>query len=1101
MNAPFRSSDIINHVGRAVYEKGRDYWDRGRVTRMARAGNQITGSVRGTRPSAYKPSITLNATGIAGSLCDCPVMYACKHVAALALKAIEGTVPAAAGKNASAPAAAPTRSSRSGSNWTEALRGLADRPGDPEPKGELRILLRLEKAQQVYRPREGDAGGWDLELRPQVYYPDARRVSMTDLQWKDVYSGAPTHRLGGTFISRRQSWFFQQLAQALRTGYFDESSKWLGVNSENAFPVWEVLSRSRSCGVALVCSDLQDTRPVPVHTTPVSLHVTIRDDADGVLLESAAHAGEDPARDGIRLLGDPPVFGAVLRRPPGLEAPDAPPQIVALHPADGLPPESASIAAWASHPVLIPQKEIALFVKDYAPQLLRGCRVENRSTRVALPVHAAPQLSVHVSKSGPDGVALSCVWKYAGVTVPLSSSEALCANGSELPILRDPDQERAIRAAVQGIWGLGPVQDRTVLRGPEAARFLTTALAELESDPRVAVVRDPDIPQPTDAGEPPSAEFSVTERNGDNDWFDFDMTVTVGGERVPFDRVFAALTVGEEYLFLPSGRFVLLKSPYFDRLRLLIQQARHLWDPKSGRWVVSRFQAGWWNELIQLGVVGRQADRWRESMQGLLDFKGVPILAQPAAFQGVLRHYQIEGYSWMRFLRDQGIGGILADDMGLGKTVQTISMIASCRDAADASSSEKRRPFLIVAPTSVVENWDAEFDRFAPHLKRVVMRRGDRTDAHERMADADVTVTSYALLQRDGDRFVGQAWDTVIFDEAQFVKNHLSKAYAFIRRLKARCKIALTGTPLENNLMELWSICSVAAPGLFPPPEKFKETFQKPIEKDSDREALGALRAHLRPFLLRRMKEMVEKELPPKTEQTWFVDMSPKQKHVYDVQLQRERQRVLGLLDDGGLKDHRFQILTALTRLRQLCLHADLVDAKHKDVPSAKLDELMDRLETILAEGHRVIVFSQFTSFLAHVKARFEARKWEYCYLDGTTTRRKQVLERFEKERQIPLFLISLKAGGFGLNLTSADYCVLLDPWWNPAVEAQAVDRTHRIGQTRHVMIYRMILKDTIEEKVLKLQEKKKALFSDVLEDGDAFSALVTESDIRNIFS
>jgi len=366
------------------------------------------------------------------------------------------------------------------------------------------------------------------------------------------------------------------------------------------------------------------------------------------------------------------------------------------------------------------------------------------------------------------------------------------------------------------------------------------------------------------------------------------------------------------------------------------------------------------------------------------------------------------------------------------------------------------------------------------------------------VTDADVVVTSYTLFRLDFDAYSGAAWSGLVLDEAQAVKNHQSKAHQCARLLPAPFKLAITGTPMENSLMELWSLLSITAPGLFPNPTRFTDYYARPIEKRGDAELLAQLRRRVKPLIRRRTKEQVATDLPAKQEQMLEVDLHPKHRKLYQTQLQRERQKVLGLIDD--MNKNRFTILRSLTLLRQLSLHAGLVDDAQAALPSAKIDALCEQLHDVIDGGHRALVFSQFTGFLGKVRERLDDDGVDYCYLDGRTRNRAAVLERF-KDGSAPVFLISLKAGGFGLNLTEADYCFLLDPWWNPATEAQAVDRTHRIGQTRNVMVYRLIAKDTIEEKVMALKERKAQLFSSVMDDGDVFNSTLDANDIRTLFA
>jgi SNF2 family DNA or RNA helicase len=396
-----------------------------------------------------------------------------------------------------------------------------------------------------------------------------------------------------------------------------------------------------------------------------------------------------------------------------------------------------------------------------------------------------------------------------------------------------------------------------------------------------------------------------------------------------------------------------------------------------------------------------------------------------------------------------------------------------------------------------VANWVTEAARFTPDLHVVPIsattgRRG--RDLGELVAGADAVVTSYTLLRTDFAAYSGLAWSGLLLDEAQHAKNRQSKVYQCARRLTAPTKIAITGTPLENNLMELWSLLSIAAPGLFPSPERFREYYSKPVERKGDRERLAQLQQRIRPLVLRRVKEQVAAELPAKQEQVLEVDLHPQHRKVYQTRLQRERHKVLGLIDD--MNSNRFAIFRSLTLLRQLSLHAGLVDDDYAELASAKIDALLEHLGEVIAGGHRALVFSQFTGFLGKVRERLEADGIPYCYLDGSTRDRAAEVGRF-KDGASPVFLISLKAGGFGLNLTEADYCFLLDPWWNPATEAQAVDRTHRIGQTRNVMVYRLVARDTIEEKVMALKARKAQLFSDVLGDGGTFGGTLSDEDIR----
>jgi SNF2 family DNA or RNA helicase len=459
-----------------------------------------------------------------------------------------------------------------------------------------------------------------------------------------------------------------------------------------------------------------------------------------------------------------------------------------------------------------------------------------------------------------------------------------------------------------------------------------------------------------------------------------------------------------------------------------------------------------------------------------------------------LRSYQVDGFNWLAFLFEHGFGGVLADEMGLGKTLQALALICHVREKGLSDA-----PFLVVAPTSVVHNWAAECQRFAPGLAvhTVTETRKRRVaDLSDAAAGAAVVVTSYTLFRLEHEQYGALQWAGLIVDEAQFVKNHQSLAYQCAKKLDTQFKLAITGTPLENNLMELWSLLSITAPGLFPKPRRFEEYYRWPIEKGHNAERLDQLRRRIRPLMARRTKAQVINDLPDKQEQVLELDLNSRHRRVYQTHLQRERQKVLGLL--GDLEKNRFEIFRSLTLLRQASLDVGLVDPTYTKIPSTKLDALLAHLTQVVAEGHRAVVFSQFTRFLDLARRRLHAAGIEYSYLDGRTKRRSDAINAF-KHGASPVFLISLKAGGFGLNLTEADYCFILDPWWNPATEAQAVDRIHRIGQTRKVMVYRLVARETIEEKVMALKAGKAALFDSVMDARGTRSGRLTVADIRGL--
>ncbi|MDN5900006.1 MAG: DEAD/DEAH box helicase, partial [Brachybacterium sp.] len=520
------------------------------------------------------------------------------------------------------------------------------------------------------------------------------------------------------------------------------------------------------------------------------------------------------------------------------------------------------------------------------------------------------------------------------------------------------------------------------------------------------------------------------------------------------------------------------------------------WEPEQQQ--ISRFQVDMWDDLQEAADETVASQEWSRTALSLRSLEQTPAPPLPRSVQAELRTYQHEGFTWLAFLFAHGLGGVLADDMGLGKTVQTLALIARAREQAPEDP-----PFLVVAPASVLPVWRREAERFTPGLTvrvldRTAASRG--TDLTAATVGADVVVTSYSVLRIDEEDFAGTPFQGFVLDEAQFVKNRRSRTHRAAKGVRAGFRLAITGTPMENSLDDLWAIFDLVAPGLLGTALGFRKRYTLPIETGDHPGRMELLRRRVRPFLLRRTKELVAAELPEKQEQVLTVTLSPEHRAVYDSVLQRERKKVLGLIDTD-LDRSRFIVFRSLTLLRMLALDPSLVDAEeYADVPSSKLEALFDRLEEVIGDGHRVLLFSQFTSYLDRVATELERREVRYSHLDGSTRDRDAAVTDF-REGDAPVFLISLKAGGFGLTLTEADYVFLLDPWWNPAAENQAVDRAHRIGQERQVMVYRMIAEDTIEEKVLALQRRKAELFDALTDGGEAFRSAVTAEDLKELLS
>ena len=716
---------------------------------------------------------------------------------------------------------------------------------------------------------------------------------------------------------------------------------------------------------------------------------------------------------------------------------------------------------------------------------------------------------------------------------------------------------RSVRSVLAAHPALASLEERRV-EGWETRELLSVVLPKLR---RISAVRvrfngtPPEFVEATDA----LIEVTVTEGNS-RDWFGLGIAVKVNNWTVPFAQIFEALDRGADRILLGNGTYFSLRRPEFKTLRTLIAEAREL-DEAGGELRINRHQAGLFSELESLAASVQTTRRWDEQVRSLLALVeaseareanpaegadkpaaspdthdkrnngGVvrPNLNReypvPAGLRATLRPYQVEGYRWLTFLYEHRMGGILADDMGLGKTVQALALLAhAIEEHRAAAPVEPFAPFLVVAPTSVITNWAAEAKRFLPEAKVVTITEttAGKTPLAERVAGAHLVLTSYTLLRMDEEAYTGYArtlgrtvddstgeqsapegWGALLLDEAQFVKNTGTRAWSIARAMPARTKIAMTGTPLENNLMELWALLTIVADGLFPSARAFRDLYARPAESGEDPAHAAAttarLRRRIRPLMLRRTKELVAAELPAKNDVRVNLPLAPGHRRIYDTHLQRERQKVLGLLED--MDKNRFTIFQSLTLLRRLALDAALIDPDaYEGVTSAKREYLVERLPELLAGGHRVLVFSQFTGYLKSIARALSEKGIDHLYLDGSTRNRAEVIEAF-RAGAAPVFLISLKAGGFGLNLTEADHVFIMDPWWNPAAEQQAVDRIHRIGQEREVHVYRLVAEGTIEETVMQLKASKAALFDAVVGEGEFASAAVTAEDVRELFA
>lgn len=569
------------------------------------------------------------------------------------------------------------------------------------------------------------------------------------------------------------------------------------------------------------------------------------------------------------------------------------------------------------------------------------------------------------------------------------------------------------------------------------------------------------------------------------DWFELHGGADFEGETVRLPELLAALRRGDGFVPLSDGSLGMLPEEWLKKFIPIARLGQAEGDHLRFRPAQAALLDVWLAEEPELSC-DETFERARERLRG---FSGIAPAAAPPGFRGELRSYQRAGLGWLHFLRDFGFGGCLADDMGLGKTVQVLALLETRRRLR---AEEGLPPSLVVVPRSLVFNWLAEAASFTPELRVLDHTGAGRTREGDPFVGCDLVITTYGTLRRDVAALRQVEFDYVILDEAQAIKNADSQTTKAARLLRGRHRLALSGTPVENHLGELWSLLEFLNPGLLgasPLLGSHSDELRNP-----DAGARELLARALRPFILRRTKEQVAPELPAKTEQTLFCELPPKQRRLYDELRDHYRTSLGSRITEQGLGRTKILVLEALLRLRQAACHPGLLDRDRADEPSAKLDLLLPQLREILAEGHKALVFSQFTSFLALLKQHLDREGISYLYLDGRTRDRREKVETFQSDPDCRLFLISLKAGGLGLNLTAADYVYLLDPWWNPAVESQAIDRAHRIGQNRPVFACRIVARDTVEEKILQLQKSKRDLADAVIQaDGSVLSSLSRE--------
>ena len=923
----------------STFARGRAYADSGAVLGYlwVEPGVRLQGNVRGSGRSSYVTHVAITRSGSGAIVdvkgrCTCPMVVDCKHVVALVLTA----EPGGAARAQDLPRAKETPTPP----WERTLRLVTQDEPEADDVGGSPLALQFELSAGRIRLRPvtpGRNGSW---VKSQVSW------SRLDYFW---HRGASEERTTAKVGLLKELLALSRVQTSRYYSRYNDDSVWL--ESIGSRRVWDVLAEAEALGLPLVGLGERPS-DVTLSSVPAEAQVDVVRRSRGLEVRPKVVVGDDEVPTGSALLIGSPAHGIAWWSGSPRNARSLHLHLAALSsPLDG--PLGELVMGDA---VRVPVKDEERFLGEFHPLLSERLAVTSSDESVALPEPVVRHLELSVSS--PGGTTCLYAWSWVRGSTELGRRGGLWVSSGRTEERRaEADLVAAVSSVAAQVPGMieagefGPrLAEYGEFAGMAAVDFVTRVMPALAEVDGVEVVESANLPGFRAADQAPVVSLAGSGSTERGDWFDLMVTISVDGEDVPFRDLFVALAEDRTHLILPSGTYFPLDTVELRQLAELIAEGRSLWEAPNGAIRVSRFQAAWWEEVRALGAINAQVAGWESSVRSLIDAGDRVEHPVPATLRAELRPYQREGFNWLAYLYDHQLGGILADDMGLGKTVQALALICHVRQ-----QDPHGPPFLVVAPTSVVQNWESECRKFAPGLDVVAIRetaarRGRPLSAV--IGDADVVITSYGLFRREFDDYNAIEWAGLFLDEAQFVKNHVSQAHRRARMLTVPFKVAVTGTPMENNLMELWSLLAITAPGLMGDASRFNIYYRQPIERDGDPERLAQLRRRIRPLMLRRTKEQVASDLPEKLEQVLELELLPRHAKVYQAYLQRERQKVLGML--GDMRKHRFEIFRSLTLLRQASLDVGLVDEKHAGVPSTKLDALMEMVEEVVADGHRV---------------------------------------------------------------------------------------------------------------------------------------------------
>ncbi len=1095
-----KRKDVYSFFSRSAFEKGHSYQAQGRVTELEISEDltRVRAKVRGTAPRPYRVDIRLDFSqdrlvDLDGE-CSCPMADNCKHVAATLLEVLSGkelpTLPRVqeAAPSKSAP---PPVLGYEVATWLENV-GKAIRDDDYPAELNQRLLYRLHPSHEgeqtpllavsLLSVRVGKGGSLsDSYTQPSVaeFLPEraAKYYRASDIDILKHLSGLS--RGYGYRQAPQTAELLQRIIATGRAYWLDHKRpplKW-GDRREGRIEWRQASKRGVAPCLVVPGATVLNAEP-PVYV----------DEATGII--------------GPVALDLPPQLACQLLSAPAI-------------PRDQLAEVSRRLGQ------KLPERHHGLLPSTPAPSV----QIDEEPVPVLRLKLGRPGANSYYyydrrEKPGPVPIA-HLSFRYGPIEIEGSERASRLEafqSGQVYVVQRRQPKERIARKrladfdfvearSLYSFLDVSHAYDLAMAEPFDWLDFINFHAAGLQAEGFEIRIED-DFPYHLAA---PSGDIDAEFESSGIDWFELALGIEIDGERRDLAPIVAALVAapdfspelikrlaeedGHFYLPLADGRHLSLAASRFLPLVLALHSLRLSGVSVDGQKIkLSRADVVPLLALESETFAFRCADNLRH-LAGLLQTRGLAAPRLPESFCAELRPYQAQGVAWLDLLRESGLGGVLADDMGLGKTVQVLALLA-----LEKARGHLTEPALIVGPTSLTTNWFNEAQRFAPDLKVLVLHGSDRKQKFASISEHDVVITTYPLIARDREVLLTRDWHMAVLDEAQMVKNPDAATTRWLREVKARHRFCLTGTPMENHLGELWSIMSFVNPGYLGDKAAFSRQWRVPIEKRADKERAAALARRVKPFLLRRTKAEVATELPAKSEIVEPVVLEGPQRDLYDSIRLSMSDKVRKAIQERGLARSHIIVLEALLRLRQVCCDPALLKLDDGiERPSAKLDRLLEMVLELLSEGRRIIVFSQFTSMLDLVRRRFDAERVRYSVLTGQTRDRKSAVDRFQNGAS-DVFLVSLKAGGVGLNLTAADTVMIFDPWWNPAVEEQAIDRAHRIGQDKAVFVYRLVAAGTIEEKMDELKARKRALADSLFDREGRIASALTEEDVRSLF-